>query len=60
MLLPEKDARTKYCPLLPSTGESPKQCLGSECMLWRFKSPDRRTREDYGYCGLAGKPMGAM
>ena len=60
MLLPERDARYKYCPLLKTSDDKLKFCLGRECMFFRWKHPDMRKEEDLGYCGVAGKPMGAM
>ena len=66
----EEDARTKICPhnfqamVISSTlarviggadGDrvadimSNARCIASGCMMWR-------EGEDYGYCGLAGKP----
>lgn len=29
------------------------QCIASECMAWRWVTPNIET---FGYCGLAGKP----
>ena len=60
MLLPQKDARTKYCPLLTHNHNEHQKCIGSDCMFWRFKNPERKKEEDPGYCGIAGKPMGAV
>jgi len=34
------------------------QCMGDECMLWRFeKSKAEYNESDTGYCGLSGKPL---
>lgn len=60
MSIPEKDARTKACPLLPTVDGTPVSCLGDRCMMWCFKYPERHSESDPGYCGLAGKPAGAM
>lgn len=60
MLLPEKDARFKHCPFLTTSQDKLRFCLGAACMMFRWKHPDHRAEEDLGYCGLAGKPMGAM
>lgn len=60
MLLNEKDARTRCCPLLESENGELRNCLGAQCMMWRFKHPERMTENDAGYCGIAGKPAGAM
>lgn len=34
-------------------------CLGASCMAWQWMDPDSDSSNDYGYCGLAGKPRGA-
>ncbi|GFM33490.1 hypothetical protein LN040_00675 [Desulfovibrio subterraneus] len=60
MLLPEKEARFKTCPLLKTSDDKMKFCQGEACMMWRFKNPQRKDETDPGYCGLAGKPAGAM
>ncbi|AGW13678.1 hypothetical protein [Megalodesulfovibrio gigas] len=60
MLLPEKDARFKYCPLLTTSDNKLKFCLGSQCMMFCWKHPEHRQEDDLGYCGMAEKPMGAM
>jgi len=31
-------------------------CIGEHCMMWRFP---RMSEQEYGYCGLAGKPWNA-
>lgn len=60
MLLPEMEARFKTCPLLKTSDDKMKFCQGEACMMWRFKNPQRKDETDPGYCGLAGKPAGAM
>ncbi len=60
MLLTEKEARFKFCPLLKTSDDKMKCCQGSQCMFWRFKHLDRHSETDPGYCGIAGKPAGAM
>lgn len=60
MLIVEKEARQKNCPLLKTSDDKMKFCLGAGCMMWRYKNPERRGEDSPGYCGLAGKPMGAM
>lgn len=60
MLLPEKEARFKTCPFLKTSDNKMKFCLGDGCMMWRYKNPQRNEEADPGYCGLAGKPAGAM
>ncbi len=52
MLLPESEAKFKYCPHLTTHDDKLKFCLGQGCMMWRKAGPDQ------GYCGLAGKPAG--
>ena len=32
-------------------------CTGTSCMMWRFA--DDAVKQRGGYCGLAGKPIGA-
>jgi len=58
MLLPVKEAKFKFCPLLKTREDKFRMCLGADCMLWRFKYQDKRSEADSGYCGLAGKPSG--
>ncbi len=52
MLLPEAEAKFKYCPLLKTHDDKMKFCLGGMCMMWRFAEGDR------GYCGAAGSIAG--
>ena len=70
MILIEKEAKEKYCPVTLSiptqfsaaeqgfTG-GPGKCEASKCMAWRFvriKRLDGTEHESLnGYCGLAGK-----
>lgn len=60
MLLPQKEAKFKYCPYLTTKDDKLRFCQTTECMMWRFKHPEKRTEDDKGYCGVAGKPAGAM
>lgn len=60
MLMPLKDAKFKYCPLLKTREDKFRMCLAGECMMWRFKHHDKRGEADIGYCGLAGRPAGVM
>lgn len=60
MLLPEKEAKFKNCPYLTTHDDKLRFCLATNCMMWRFKHPEKRTDTDLGYCGLAGKPAGAV
>ncbi|MFP5259382.1 MAG: hypothetical protein ACLGQH_10200 [Acidobacteriota bacterium] len=50
MLIPESDAKFKFCPLLKTQDDKMKFCQGAMCMMWRVAGPDA------GYCGLAGAP----
>ncbi|BBD06759.1 hypothetical protein [Desulfovibrio ferrophilus] len=59
MMLPQDEARFKYCPLLKTSDDKFRMCQGDQCMMWRFKDPEKKGEGDEGYCGLAGKPMGA-
>ncbi|THB62724.1 MAG: hypothetical protein D6E12_18740 [Desulfovibrio sp.] len=60
MLISEKEARFKYCPLLTTHDDKLKFCLGAGCMMWRWKNPERREEADSGYCGQSGRPAGAL
>lgn len=52
MLLPESEAKFKYCPLLKTHDDKMKFCLGGMCMMWRFAEGGK------GYCGAAGTVAG--
>jgi len=61
MLLPESDAKFKYCPLLKTKDDKLKFCLGSMCMLWRWAdqtgvqaAAQADGNEPLGYCGAGG------
>lgn len=60
MMLPQSEARFKFCPLLVGTDGKMRFCQGSQCMMWRYRLTDKKGEEDAGYCGMAGKPAGAM
>ena len=60
MLINEKEARFKNCPLLTTRDDKLRFCLGSGCMMWRFKNPGMREEDDKGYCGMSGRPAGAL
>ena len=55
MLIEEKEAKFKYCPLLKTHDDKLKFCQGSMCMMWRFDRREPDTAK--GYCGLAGHPL---
>lgn len=59
MNLPEKEARTKRCPI-QSAGKQTTNCCASDCMLWEFDEamfdgPDSYVSEPgpTGHCGMA-------
>ena len=58
-LMPEEQAKKKWCCQPTLTREEPK-CCASECMAWRWETqPSRRPDIDpgehhRGFCGLAG------
>jgi hypothetical protein len=54
MLLPESDAKFKYCPLLKTRDDKMKFCLGSMCMFWRHAEADKTGADDLGFCGASG------
>lgn len=58
MILTEKEAKYKYCPLLKTSQDKMKFCQGAMCLMWRYAAPDKTSETDTGYCGLAGKPLG--
>ncbi|NJB67653.1 hypothetical protein GGQ74_001293 [Desulfobaculum xiamenense] len=60
MMLPQDEAKLRTCPFLTSSDGKFRFCLGAQCMMWRFRYSDRQGEEDEGYCGVAGKPAGAM
>lgn len=57
---PQNEAKFKYCPLLKTNDDKFRMCQGAQCMMWRFKHSEKKGEDDLGYCGLAGKPAGAM
>jgi hypothetical protein len=58
MLLTEKEARIKVCPVQRSAHGQFCQCFASECAAWRDSGQKNDNDEPLGYCGLAGKPVG--
>lgn len=60
MLLPEREAREKFCPFMQPRDAQPAFCLGAQCMMWRYRQKSAKSQDDEGYCGVAGKPMGAL
>lgn len=64
MLLSESEAKFKFCPLLKTTDDKMKFCLGSGCMMWRRDGDKSKESSDdasgkKGWCGLAGRPLNA-
>lgn len=65
----EDEAKTKWCPMVRSSdtdqtvdnayisdrNPSYSRCIGSDCMMWRWKLDVRfaETSKTDGYCGLA-------
>ncbi len=60
MLIPVNEAKYKYCPFLTTKDDKLRFCQSTMCMMWRYEKTDKRDQDDPGYCGLAGKPAGAM
>lgn len=60
MQLTEKEAKFKHCPLLTTRDDKLRFCLGSACLMWRWKNPEKQGSEEMGYCGMAGRPAGAL
>jgi len=60
MLLPQNEAKFKKCPLLTTREDKLRLCLGNDCMMWRYAHTEKEGPQDKGYCGLSGKPAGAM
>ncbi len=57
----ERVARTKWCHRMPRIVSNKSNCIGSNCMAWRWtdkltEGPDSYRAEPgpTGYCGLAG------
>jgi hypothetical protein len=63
MILTEKEAKTKWCPMLRiGPARENWTCLASDCAMWRwgdriFDHANRRWI-GRGYCGLAGAAEG--
>lgn len=58
MLLPEDEARERICPYDRTHSEQVVNCIGSDCMAWRWELLLLAEKDEnaLGYCGLAGKP----
>ncbi|WP_243439584.1 hypothetical protein [Fundidesulfovibrio soli] len=56
MILPEKEARFKVCPLLATPDGKMRFCQGAQCMMWRFAEAQEGD-ESAGFCGLACAPV---
>ncbi len=50
MIIPESEAKYKFCPLLKTKDDKMKMCQVSQCMMWRWANKEKTS----GYCGLAG------
>lgn len=55
-MLPEGEAKFKYCPHLTTQDGKLRFCQCAMCMMWRWENPEKPER---GYCGLAGRPAGS-
>ncbi|MEF2145685.1 MAG: hypothetical protein V3573_09590 [Desulfovibrionaceae bacterium] len=55
MLLEEKEAKFKYCPLLKTSDDKMKFCQGAMCMMWRWGEGGKA--EGLGWCGLSCAPL---
>lgn len=70
MSMTQEEAKNLWCPFARLVGSSDgcvycnrpndasagnTNCIGSDCMAWRLDRY-RETGNEYGYCGLAGKP----
>jgi hypothetical protein len=59
MLVHKDEARGKYCPFkFMKPGTTDWSCSSENCMAWNGKVLPGR--EDFGFCGLAGKPIELM
>ena len=56
VLVHKDEARGKYCPFkFMKPGTIDWACSSENCMAWNEKVLPGR--EDFGFCGLAGKPI---
>lgn len=66
-LCTEEEAEECRCPHLSIAQQAPMNCVGANCMAWRWDDVESLTefgkmaedgvsRAPVGYCGLAGKP----
>ncbi len=59
MLVHKNEARGKYCPFkFMKPGTTDWTCSSENCMAWNGRVLPGR--EDFGFCGLAGKPIEVM
>ena len=56
-MLPEKEAKYKYCPYLTTKDDKLRFCQGAMCMMWRWKDAGSGGEGGEGFCGLAGRPQ---
>ena len=56
MLVTTREAAMKYCPLKFALTDPEKLCWNVNCMAWKKAPAVPTTREEMGYCGLAGEP----
>jgi hypothetical protein len=56
MLVTRTEAVTKFCPFKFASDSQVKLCENLNCMGWKKAPAVITTREEMGYCGLAGEP----
>lgn len=57
MLVTEKEAESRICPMEMVDAEGDSTCWGQECMAWRwFDGAEVAEDKRRGYCGMAGVP----
>lgn len=57
MLVTRTEAGTKNCPFKFALDDlTNKECENINCMAWKKAPALPTTREEMGYCGLAGDP----
>lgn len=55
MILTEKEAQTKWCPMVRHSEDGTGNCIGSECMMWMWT--ETRTPTKYTSGGGRTPPM---
>lgn len=59
MLMTEKEAGKRICPIADNIRIHGQTCIGSDCMAWRWwwNSDSKKSEERKGFCGMAGEPL---